>query len=88
MSYYGNQKERVELRHNLAEVTKGKGDYEWDVLITTYNLAQGASADRKFLKDIAWKVCNSYRHQGEPIADAVQSIVDGDRPVSSMRDMS
>ena len=39
----------------------------WEVLITTYNLAQGDERDRKFFRKINWQVsCNTdvhiYRH--------------------------
>ena len=35
-------------------------DPGWDVLITTYQLAQGAELDRKFLsKSVKWEVCLS-----------------------------
>lgn len=42
-AYYGLQAEREDLRYELAET-------QYDVLVTTYNLATGAPADFKFLK--------------------------------------
>lgn len=50
-TYYGTQNERVYQR---AELNKTVG--EWDVCITTYNLAQGNEHDRKFFKKIEWEV--------------------------------
>ncbi|CCE84029.1 Piso0_004631 [Millerozyma farinosa CBS 7064] len=43
-AYYGSQKERAELRYELET-----SDY--DVLVTTYNLATGAAPDFKFLRN-------------------------------------
>lgn len=42
-AYYGSQAEREDLRYELMET-------EYDVLVTTYNLATGAPNDFKFLK--------------------------------------
>lgn len=33
-----------------------KSDDGWEVLITTYNLAQGDEKDRKFFRRVAWDV--------------------------------
>lgn len=43
-AYYGSQAEREDLRYELAES-------EYDVLVTTYNLATGLPPDFKFLKN-------------------------------------
>lgn len=43
-AYYGSQAEREELRYELRST-------EYDVLVTTYNLASGSSNDFKFLKN-------------------------------------
>lgn len=43
-AYYGSQLEREDLRYELQET-------EYDVLVTTYNLATGAPSDFKFLKN-------------------------------------
>lgn len=50
--YYGNQSERAEIREALSDE-----DAEFDVLITTYNLACGSSADFSFLKHQKFNVC-------------------------------
>ena len=39
---------------NSTVVTKKSGG--WNVLITTYNLAQGDDHDRKFFRKIEWDV--------------------------------
>ncbi|KAJ4483366.1 SNF2 family N-terminal domain-containing protein [Lentinula aciculospora] len=57
--YYGGKNERIELRQTLLDTrrsSKGSEDDGWDVLITTYNLAQGDS-DRKFFRRIEWDCC-------------------------------
>lgn len=41
--YYGSQKERADLRYDLSET-------DFDVLVTTYNLATGHKDDMKFLR--------------------------------------
>lgn len=67
-SYYGSQKERVELRYDLRE------DKDWPILVTTYQMATGAGLDRKFLRNINFDVtildeghmvknCTSARYQ-------------------------
>lgn len=43
-AYYGSQAEREDLRYELMES-------EYDVLVTTYNLATGAAPDFKFLRN-------------------------------------
>lgn len=43
-AYYGSQPEREDLRYELAETN-------FDVLVTTYNLATGSPPDFKFLKN-------------------------------------
>ena len=48
--YYGTIPERATLRQNLLQETG------WDVLVTTYNFAQGGDYDRKFFKKIPWAV--------------------------------
>ncbi|KAM3589396.1 DNA-dependent ATPase fun30 [Umbelopsis sp. WA50703] len=67
-SYYGSQKERVELRYDLRE------DRDWPILVTTYQMATGSGLDRKFLRNINFDVtildeghmvknCTSARYQ-------------------------
>lgn len=43
-AYYGSQAEREDLRYELQEM-------EYDVLVTTYNLATGTAPDFKFLRN-------------------------------------
>lgn len=43
-AYYGSQAEREDLRYELQEM-------QYDVLVTTYNLATGAPPDFKFLRN-------------------------------------
>ena len=50
-TYYGTQNERIYQR---SELVNEMG--QWDVCITTYNLAQGNDQDRKFFKRIDWEV--------------------------------
>lgn len=38
---------------------KSQNDNGWDVLITTYNLAQGDDRDRKFFRKVEWDVSSS-----------------------------
>ncbi|KAG8689595.1 hypothetical protein FRC11_001726 [Ceratobasidium sp. 423] len=66
-TYYGNQKDRAGFRDDYKRavrraermgVDKDDADPGWDVLITTYQLAQGAEPDRKFLsKSVKWETC-------------------------------
>jgi len=53
-TYYGNKNERKELRHQLKE--KAARLDGWEVLITTYNLAQGDEHDKKFFYKMNWEV--------------------------------
>ena len=52
--YYGTIPERVTLRQSLLQ------EAGWDVLVTTYNFAQGGDHDRKFFKKIPWAVRTPY----------------------------
>ncbi|KAF7973709.1 hypothetical protein HWV62_14392 [Athelia sp. TMB] len=57
--YYAGKEERPRLRQELLETlasTRRDGN-GWEVLITTYNLAQGDERDRKFFKRIEWDTC-------------------------------
>ncbi|RPA96205.1 hypothetical protein L873DRAFT_1257244 [Choiromyces venosus 120613-1] len=49
--YYGSLKERAEMRISLC---KRK---DWNVLVTTYQLATGDRIDKRFLKDQSFNVC-------------------------------
>uniref|UniRef100_A0A0W0FH32 DNA helicase n=1 Tax=Moniliophthora roreri TaxID=221103 RepID=A0A0W0FH32_MONRR len=57
-TYYAGKEERVQLRQTLLDSRGHKrGDGKgWDVLVTTYNLAQG-DGDRKFFRKIQWDSC-------------------------------
>ncbi|EJF65407.1 hypothetical protein DICSQDRAFT_51421 [Dichomitus squalens LYAD-421 SS1] len=56
-TYYADKNDRPQLRDmlNNSVVTKKAGG--WNVLITTYNLAQGDDHDRKFFRKIDWDTC-------------------------------
>ncbi|KAJ7783239.1 SNF2 family N-terminal domain-containing protein [Mycena metata] len=58
-TYYAGKEERVELRDTLVDTQRCKSldDQGWEVLITTYNLAQGDDRDRKFFRKIKWDSC-------------------------------
>ncbi|KAG8746654.1 hypothetical protein FRC10_004257 [Ceratobasidium sp. 414] len=66
-TYYGSQKDRAGFREEYKRAMrraermgfdKDEVDPGWDVLITTYQLAQGAEPDRKFLsKSVKWETC-------------------------------
>ncbi|OCH88857.1 hypothetical protein OBBRIDRAFT_757376 [Obba rivulosa] len=56
-TYYAGKEERPELRQTLNETMRSKVDGGWEVLITTYNLAQGDARDRKFFQRIDWDTC-------------------------------
>jgi SWI/SNF-related matrix-associated actin-dependent regulator 1 of chromatin subfamily A len=58
-AYYEAKGKRSELRDDLINSQRcnshdGTG---WEVLVTTYNLAQGDEYDRKFFKKIKWNAC-------------------------------
>lgn len=57
-TYYAGKEERAELRQTLYDTQRCKSvtDDGWEVLITTYNLAQGDERDRKFFRRIDWDV--------------------------------
>lgn len=50
--YYGSQSERAEIRDALSDP-----EADFDVIITTYNLACGSAADFSFLKHQRFNVC-------------------------------
>ncbi|EPT05043.1 hypothetical protein FOMPIDRAFT_136854 [Fomitopsis schrenkii] len=57
-TYYGAKDDRPALRQELLENMASKNvDDGWEVLITTYNLAQGDEKDRKFFRRVAWDAC-------------------------------
>jgi SWI/SNF-related matrix-associated actin-dependent regulator of chromatin subfamily A containing DEAD/H box 1 len=57
-TYYAGKEERPVLRQTLLETQRStsKSGEGWEVLITTYNLAQGDDRDRKFFRKIEWDV--------------------------------
>ena len=44
------------LRQTLLDTRRAKVKDGWEVLITTYALAQGDERDRKFFKKMDWEV--------------------------------
>ncbi|KDR75850.1 hypothetical protein GALMADRAFT_248579 [Galerina marginata CBS 339.88] len=58
-TYYADKNERPLLRENLINTQKSRSKTSegWEVLITTYNLAQGDDRDRKFFRRIQWDCC-------------------------------
>ncbi|KAL5485428.1 FUN30 [Sanghuangporus weigelae] len=59
-TYYGNKNDRPFLRDKLQRTYVGKESKKgknWEVLITTYNLAVGDSLDKKFFRRIPWNTC-------------------------------
>ncbi|EDQ99523.1 SNF2 family DNA-dependent ATPase [Laccaria bicolor S238N-H82] len=52
-TYYAGKEERSMLRQTLTDTQR----LGWEVLITTYNLAQGDDRDRKFFRRIDWNCC-------------------------------
>jgi SWI/SNF-related matrix-associated actin-dependent regulator 1 of chromatin subfamily A len=55
-TYYAGKDERPALRQDLLETQASTHDEGWEVLITTYALAQGDDKDRKFFRRIGWNV--------------------------------
>lgn len=57
-TYYADKNERPFLRETLlnSQKCRNKASDGWEVLITTYNLAQGDDRDRKFFRKIEWDV--------------------------------
>ncbi|GLB37463.1 putative SNF2 family N-terminal domain containing protein [Lyophyllum shimeji] len=58
-TYYAGKEERPQLRQTLLDSQRCKSatDEGWEVLVTTYNLAQGDDRDRKFFRRIDWDCC-------------------------------
>jgi hypothetical protein len=61
-TYYAGKEERPLLRQTLADTQscKSRSGEGWEVLITTYNLAQGDERDRKFFRKMDWDVSCSF----------------------------
>lgn len=58
-TYYAGKEERPLLRQTLldTQLCNSKSGEGWEVLITTYNLAQGDDRDRKFFRKTNWDCC-------------------------------
>ncbi|KAK2463239.1 hypothetical protein APHAL10511_004894 [Amanita phalloides] len=58
-TYYAGKEDRPLLRQTLLDTQQcnSKLGNGWEVLITTYNLAQGDERDRKFFRRINWDCC-------------------------------
>ncbi|KAI0789135.1 SNF2 family N-terminal domain-containing protein [Abortiporus biennis] len=57
-AYYAGKEERAALRQELRDTQAKKGVADgWEVLVTTYNLAQGDDMDRKFFRHVNWDSC-------------------------------
>lgn len=55
-TYYADKGDRPKLRDMLNNNVATRKPGGWNVLITTYNLAQGDDHDRKFFRRIEWDV--------------------------------
>lgn len=45
------------MRQELLDTQRKKANVDgWEILITTYNLAQGDEKDRKFFRRVEWDV--------------------------------
>ncbi|KAI0769720.1 SNF2 family N-terminal domain-containing protein [Trametes elegans] len=56
-TYYADKGDRPKLRDMLNNTMAKRKQGGWNVLITTYNLAQGDDHDRKFFRRIEWDSC-------------------------------
>ncbi|XP_006461134.1 hypothetical protein AGABI2DRAFT_221665 [Agaricus bisporus var. bisporus H97] len=58
-TYYAGKGERPHLRETLlnSQLCNNRLNEGWEVLITTYALAQGDDRDRKFFRKINWNCC-------------------------------
>ncbi|EGN99884.1 hypothetical protein SERLA73DRAFT_106751 [Serpula lacrymans var. lacrymans S7.3] len=58
-TYYAGKEDRPMLRQTLLDTQRSsnKNGSGWEVLITTYNLAQGDDRDRKFFRKVQWDSC-------------------------------
>ncbi|KIL00695.1 hypothetical protein PAXRUDRAFT_821378 [Paxillus rubicundulus Ve08.2h10] len=56
-TYYAGKEERPALRQTLIDTQRrhSQNGIGWEVLVTTYNLAQGDEKDRKFFRRIEWE---------------------------------
>lgn len=58
-AYYADKNNRSALRQELHDTQRRRDDDGWEVLVTTYNLAQGDEKDRKFFRKMEWEVCRT-----------------------------
>ncbi|KAJ3533274.1 hypothetical protein NM688_g7306 [Phlebia brevispora] len=56
-AYYADKNNRSALRQELIETQRKHDEEGWEVLVTTYNLAQGDEKDRKFFRKMEWEAC-------------------------------
>jgi SWI/SNF-related matrix-associated actin-dependent regulator of chromatin subfamily A containing DEAD/H box 1 len=56
VAYYAGKEERPRIRQRLLETQRQDVPDGWEVLVTTYNLAQGDDKDRKFFRKMDWEV--------------------------------
>ncbi|CCM03584.1 uncharacterized protein FIBRA_05721 [Fibroporia radiculosa] len=56
-TYYADKDKRPAMRQSLLDTQRSQTPDGWEVLITTYNLAQGDDKDRKFFRRITWDAC-------------------------------
>lgn len=59
-TYYADKGDRPKLRDMLNSNVATRKPGGWNVLITTYNLAQGDDHDRKFFRRIEWDVSAAF----------------------------
>ena len=55
-AYYADKNNRASLRQDLLDTQRKKDPDGWEILVTTYNLAQGDEKDRKFFRKTQWEV--------------------------------
>ncbi|KIP08428.1 hypothetical protein PHLGIDRAFT_69414 [Phlebiopsis gigantea 11061_1 CR5-6] len=57
-AYYAGKDERAELRQDILDTQRSEDNEDgWEILVTTYNLAQGDDRDRKFFRRVVWDTC-------------------------------
>ncbi len=55
-AYYADKNNRGLLRQELLDTRREFDPNGWEILVTTYNLAQGDDRDRKFFRRMHWEV--------------------------------
>ncbi|THG99947.1 hypothetical protein EW026_g2522 [Hermanssonia centrifuga] len=56
-AYYADKNNRGLLRQELLDTRREVDPNGWEILVTTYNLAQGDDRDRKFFRRMHWEAC-------------------------------